>query len=448
MHNLQATLTALTPRMTKWRRNIHTYPEAAWLEYRTAAIIISELQKLGYTITLGEAAVCADSRYNPPHEEKYAREKARAILQGAEPSIVHRLGNGLTGLWVDMHFPSEQTHHLKKTAPQDPIIALRFDMDANELIECNETTHKPQTLEFRSQNNGLMHACGHDGHVAIGIGLAHALHSIRNDLYGTVRLIFQPAEEVGQGAKAMLDAGAMRNVHEVIGLHLGVQAEKSGKIICGTNHFLATTSFEVHIEGAAAHAGYAPQKGRNALLAAANAVQAIHAISRHGEGNTRVNVGQLRVDGAPNVVPAKAWFAGETRGANSDIDAWMIDEVKRISQGAALMYGCTSHFKRTGLCLSGYSDAVLAKEVYAIAQQMPYFTDIVLHEKFMASEDFTWFLGEVQKNGGQGTFIQLGMNRNSDHHTEKFDFDEEVLIHGVELLTRLIHSKLQRATTP
>ncbi len=443
MQDLQNVLQALKPRLRAWRRDFHAYPEIAWHEYRSASKIIEEFQSLGYSPIMGKAAVHHDKAACSTKKadmSKDAQEKARAIAQGANPELVQKMDDGHTGFWVDMQFPHASTGI--NTTESTNILAFRFDMDANAILECCDLEHQPTSLGFASQNINTMHACGHDGHMAIGLGLAHVLHHMAKDLHGTVRLIFQPAEEVGQGAKAMLDAGVMRNVQELIGLHIGVQAHSTGQLICGTTHFLANTTFEIAYEGQTAHAGYAPHQGKNALLAACMAVQAIHAIARHGEGSTRVNVGQLFVDGAPNVIPSKAWFAGETRGITSQINAWLMEEVERISQNAAAMWQCTNSIERKGLCPSGYSDESLAKDVYDVAKSMPCFESISLSEKFMASEDFTWLLKAVQDQGGKGTYIQLGAERSAGHHNDRFDFDERSLLQGVELLARLVSKKL------
>ncbi len=442
MQSVEQLIKNLAQEVIAFRRDIHAFPELGWLEYRTTSKIAEVFLNLGYEVHLGAEAVHAPSRLTPPHTDVCSREKARAIIQGALPNLVERMGDGLTGLWVDIP--------LGKPTDDTAIIALRFDMDANNVSECQDAAHYPAAHAFQSQNGALMHACGHDGHVAMGVGLGLALHALRTQgeedgamsLHGRVRLIFQPAEEIGQGAKAMLHAGVLEGVTTLYGVHLGIQACEAGTLICGTTDFLANTTFEVTFKGRAAHSGLAPQEGRNALLAATAAVQGMYSIARHGKGETRVNVGLLQVKGAPNVVPCEAFLVGETRAAHSHINTWMTEEVQRICQGAAHMWGCTCTFVPIGACVNGYSDASLAQEVAHIAQDMPCFTHILHTEKFLASEDFTWFLKDVQSRGGQGTFIQLGVNLVGGHHNSSFDFDEEALLRGLELLVRILCKKL------
>ncbi len=431
--------------MQAFRRDLHAYPELGWLEYRTTSKVAELFQNLGYDVVMGKDAIHAHSRLTPPSSDICARHKARAIIQGALPKLVERMGDGLTGLWVDI--PLGHEPHTESTGP---LLAFRFDMDANNVEESHQPEHMPMQCNFVSHNGGIMHACGHDGHTALGVGLGLALHELRQEqkkgafphLQGTIRLIFQPAEEIGQGAKAMLAAGAMQDVHEVYGIHIGIQAQKSGLLIGGTTHFLANTTFEVLFEGQAAHSGLAPQEGRNALLAATTAIQGMHSIARHGQGETRINIGQLEVQGAPNVVPCKAFLVGETRAIESHINAWMTEEAQRICQGAAHMWGCEATFTSIGSCLNGFSDISLAEEVCNLAKNMSCFDTCKSSEKFMASEDFTWFLDAVQKQGGQGTFIQLGAHLAGGHHSHGFDFDEGCLSHGLELLLSIINHKL------
>ncbi len=449
MQNITNLCASFYAQLSAFRRDLHTYPELGWTEYRTTSKIIDFFEKLqtecnehvSYKIVMGSDAIDADSRLTPPSVQSCAKDKARAIIQGAKPNHVSCMGDGLTGLWVDMHFG-------KNIKINSPVIALRFDIDANNVKESSCLSHFPCKEGFVSQNEGLMHGCGHDGHTAIGIGVAQVLHHLREKLQNTdriIRLIFQPAEENAQGAKAMLVAGVMENVTTLYGIHLGIQAKNPHTLICGTTHFLANTTFEVTFEGKAAHSGLSPQEGKNALLAASSAVQALYAISRHGEGQSRVNVGQMHCFGAPNVVPAKATLCGETRGLTAQINDWMQQEAERICQASASMWNCTHTFNPIGHCVDGYSDAPLAQEVLHMAKSMPCFTNILLNDKFWASEDFTWLSQAVQKNGGQATYMQLGVEwgqKNRGHHTECFDFDENALLRGVELLARLVISKI------
>lgn len=432
---------ALTPLITALRRDIHKHPELAWCEYRTTSLIARQLTELGYTVVMGRDAHVDALRGLVPAAEQARQEQERAISQGADAALVQRMGNGFTGLWADLSCGAAAS--AAPSTAQGPCIALRFDMDALELTECPLTQHTPTRDGFASAQAGVMHACGHDGHIAVGMGVAAIIKSLQSELRGTVRLIFQPAEEGAHGAIPMCAAGAMNNVDILVGMHLGIQAQQTGEIICGTSDFLATTTFCAEFTGIAAHAGIAPQQGHNALLAACNAAQSLHAISRHGLGDTRINVGQMGGGDATNIIPAYAWIKAETRGATSALNAYMMDEVRRVVDAAAAMWGCEAAISIRSDCPSANSDAQVAAVVADIACSMPDFTRIVPMQNFMASEDFTVLLNKVQENGGLGTYIQMGTKLAAGHHTHAFDFDEAALAPAMEVLARLVAQYLK-----
>ncbi len=423
----------LEGQLRTWRRDLHAHPESAWTEYRTASIVIQELQALGYTVIMGAEAQAPEARRLILDAENCAAQRARAIAEGADAALVARMSDGLTGLWAEMSSFDDAVPE----ASEPVCVALRFDMDCNELTECAEDCHRPHHEGFASCRSGFMHACGHDGHVALGLGVARLLAQTRSHWRGRIRLIFQPAEEGGTGAEPMLAAGAVRGVDYLIGMHLGIQARQSGELICGTDAILATSNFEVIFSGRAAHAGMAPQEGRNALLAACVAVQGMHAISRHGDALTRINVGQMRAGDAPNIIPAQAWLRGETRGLTTAANEYMMAEVRRIAESAAAMWGCTAEVHLLGNCPGAASGKELTDAVENTARSMGTFTHIRHTASFQASEDFTWLMDAVEKAGGESVYMMLGARHPSGHHTSRFDFDEDVLPSGVALLALL-----------
>lgn len=427
---------AITPLIIALRRDFHKHPERAWCEYRTTSLVARHLADLGYKVVMGQDAHVDNLRGIVPSPEITRQEHERAISQGADVALVTRMGNGFTGLWADLHCgPADGA---ASVTTQAPCIALRFDMDALEIQECALPQHKPVKEGFASTHEGLMHSCAHDGHTALGMGVAAIIKSLQSELRGTVRLIFQPAEEGAHGATPMCAAGAMDNVDILLGVHFGIQAQKTGDLICGTTEFLATTTFVANFTGTPAHAGIAPHQGKNALLAACNAVQSLHAIPRHGQGNTRINVGQMGGGDAGNIIPAHAWIKAETRGGTSELNRYMMQEATRIVNAAASMWGCTATITVRGDCPSANSDTQVADVIGDIARAMPDFTHIIPSQDFMASEDFTVFLNKVQKQGGLGSYIQVGANLTSGHHTSDFDFDEAALPPAMELLARTV----------
>ncbi len=413
--------TNLEPRLIQWRRDFHKHAETGWTEFRTAGKVAARLLELGYSVKLGAEAVTAADMMGVPPADQLARHMERAVAQGADPALVARMVGGLTGVVAELH------------CGHGPTVALRFDMDANDIDEVADESHRPRREGFASINPGAMHACGHDGHVAMGLGVAEILAGLRPRLGGTVRLIFEPGEEGSRGARAMVSAGAVTGVDYILGGHIGFQAQKTGQLICATGKFLATTKFDVTYTGRPAHAGAAPEEGRNALLAAAAAALNLHAISRHGQGATRITVGTLIAGQGRNIIPANALYKMETRGETSEIDEYMAAEARRIIVAAAQMYGVEYDIIQVGGTKSGESSPDMRDRLRQTASEMDFFRDIIDYAAFGATEDYSHFMSVVQQNGGSGTYFMIGADLAAGHHTSRFDFDEAVLAPGVEL---------------
>jgi len=421
----------LEPQLIEWRRDFHRHPETGWTEFRTAGKVAARLQELGYTVKIGPEAVTAADMMGVPPADQLARHMERAVAQGADAALIKGMTGGLTGVVADL------------ICGEGPTVAVRFDMDANDIDEVQDLSHLPRREGFASVNPGAMHACGHDGHVAIGLGVAEILAGLKSQLRGSVRLIFEPGEEGSRGARAMVSAGAVTGVDYILGGHIGFQAQKTGQLICATGKFLATTKYDVTYTGRPAHAGAAPEEGRNALLAAATAALNLHAISRHGQGATRITVGMLVAGQGRNIIPANALYKMETRGETSEIDEYMAAEARRIIVAAAQMYGVEYDMIQVGGTKSGESSPDMRDRVRQIAAGMDFFEDIVDYAAFGATEDYSHFMSVVQQNGGSGTYFMIGADLAAGHHNNHFDFDEAVLAPGVEL-TALAVAELLR----
>lgn len=412
----------IEPRLIQWRRDFHKYPETGWTEFRTASIVAAKLLELGYTVKTGAEAVVAADMMGVPSAEQLNKHMERAVAQGADAVLVRRMSGGLTGIVADL------------ICGEGPTVAIRFDMDANDIDEVQDVNHRPRREGFASVNPGATHACGHDGHVAMGLGVAEILAGLKQQLKGTVRLIFEPGEEGSRGARAMVNAGAVAGVDYILGGHIGFQAQKTGQLICATGKFLATTKYDVTYTGRPAHAGAAPEEGRNALLAAATAALNLHAISRHGQGATRITVGTLVAGQGRNIIPPNAFYKMETRGETSEIDEYMAAEARRIMIAAAQMYGVEYDIVQVGGTKSGESSSDMRERLKNIAAGMDFFQDIVDYASFGATEDYSHFMTVVQQNGGSGTYFMIGADLAAGHHNNRFDFDEAVLAPGVELV--------------
>ena len=175
------------------RRDFHNYPEVAWTEFRTASIVADTLASLGYQVLTGEEVINQEAMMGVPSAEELEEQMKRALRQGANPQWVEKMQGGKTGVVGVMSF-----------SKPGPTVAFRFDMDANDVIEAEVDGHRPYREGFASVNKGAMHACGHDGHTTLGLSLAEVLVGLKDALTGTVKIIFQPAEEGVRGAKAMV----------------------------------------------------------------------------------------------------------------------------------------------------------------------------------------------------------------------------------------------------
>ena len=329
--------TALKEKTVARRRDFHKHAEVAWTEFRTAAYVAQTLTDLGYQVSTGIDVHDEASMMGLPSKAELEKQMQRAIDQGADKVWVDKMVGGKTGVVGVMKF-----------AKPGPTVALRVDMDANDLSEATEEKHRPFREGFASVNKGAMHACGHDGHTSIGLAVAEVLAGLKDELAGTIKLIFQPAEEGVRGAKAMMAKGVVDDVNYVVGMHLGVNLRKTGQVACRTEGFLATTKVDATFTGVPAHAGAAPETGKNAILAACTATLNLHAISRHSQGISRVNVGVIQGGSGRNVIPANSVIKVETRGVNSEINEYIYNEAVRIIEAAAMMQGCSVKMELMG----------------------------------------------------------------------------------------------------
>ena len=414
------------------RRDFHKYAEVGWTEFRTASIVAETLTELGYEVLIGDEVIDVNAMMGVPSAAELDKHAERAIEQGANPHWVGKMHGGKTGVVGIMKF-----------GKPGPTVALRFDLDANDAIEAEELTHRPYAEKFASINKGAMHACGHDGHTAVGLALAKMFAELKGKVSGRIKLIFQPAEEGVRGAKAMMAKGIVDDVDYLLVMHFGFKMQKTGQLACNVNGFLATTKLDAQFSGAPAHAGAAPETGRNALLAAAAATTYLHAISRHGQGISRINVGTLHAGTGRNVIPANALIQLETRGATSEINEYMYHEAIRIIESAAAMHDVSVKITEEGGAAGGSNSPQLVTATERIAKALGIFTDIVADCNFNASEDCSYFMERVQQRGGQAVYVMVGADLAAGHHDFRFDFDEEALVLGAALLGSVVQELLK-----
>ena len=414
-------------RLTTLRRLFHRHAETGMAEFWTTARIADELEGIGLSPQLGEAASRREALMGVPDEETLRKARQRAESEGASLHWLERM-NGMTGLFVDIR-PDLPAHTV-----------LRFDIDAVDVEESESDSHLPYKEGFASLHKGICHACGHDGHIALGLGLACELARLRGNLAHNVRLLFQPGEEGCRGARAMAEAGLLKGARHMVAAHIGMRADCDHSLVCGAKGFLATTKFDVTFTGRAAHAGAEPHKGANSLLAAASAALNMHALPRHGEGDSRVTVGTLTAGSGRNTIPAQARMKCETRGAATAVNEYMFKHCRAVIEHTAAMYGQEYGITVVGGSDGADSDDALIRLIRKTAEAVPWFRPELVRDSApgFGSDDACVHMAAVQHEGGNAAYLMLGSDLAAGHHSPDFDFHESVLLPSVELLTRLV----------
>ncbi|TVP46993.1 MAG: amidohydrolase [Halomonas sp.] len=424
--NIIEAANAIAPHLSAQRRDFHRYPEQGWMEFRTASHVAERLSQLGFAVELGQAVVSERARMGVPDPQTLSAALAQARTQGAIERWLPALEGGFTGVVG-----------ILDTQRPGPTQAFRFDLDALPIVESIEGDHRPYQEGFNSLNQGSMHACGHDGHATIGLGLAELLSQFSSQLCGKIKLIFQPAEEGVRGAQSMVEAGVVDDVDSLIATHLGL-GHPSGQVVCAADGFLATTKLDAHFSGKAAHAGGQPEIGHNALLAAAQATLGLHAIAPHSQGAARINVGQLHAGSGRNIIADSALLTLETRGATADINDYMEGRAFEVLKGAAAMQGVSVSIKRMGAASACAASPALVEKVAACLADHPAIAHLVRHDVTPAgSEDATSLMARVMERGGQATYMIFGADLAAGHHHACFDFDEAALTLAVAALTQI-----------
>ncbi|MFB6131653.1 MAG: amidohydrolase [Salinigranum sp.] len=411
-------------RLIDLRREFHSHPEPGWLEFETTARIVTELQRIGVDeLYVGADIYDSDDRMGVPDQAVVDRWRSRAMARGIDEDVLADMGDGVTGaLGVIRGGPG-------------PTVGLRVDIDALRIVESEDADHRPAAKQFRSTTEESMHACGHDAHATIGLGVAEAVN--RAEFGGTLKVFFQPAEEGARGGHAVAGSRHLADVDDLIALHVGL-GHPTGEVVAGCEKILATSKLEVEFTGEAAHAGRAPNEGSNAVLAAASAIQNVHAIPRHADGATRINVGLVSGGDAINIVPSSAGIAIDIRGETTELMEYVRERAVRICRRAGEMYGCSVAVETIGQAPRVDSDPELSEYVYRAARANPRVTTPLRRSDFGASEDATHLMRRVKDEGGRATYAIVGTDHPGEHHTPRFDIDEQSLTIGVEVIAETI----------
>lgn len=414
------------------RRDFHKYAETAWKEIRTSSVIASELETIGFEeVLIGEDVCDLDSRMGLPTKEELKEAYINALKTGANKEHAEIMKDGKTGVIGILRYGD------------GPEIAMRFDIDALPLYEYDGEDSLPKQEGFISENYGSMHACGHDGHAAIGLGVAKLLYTIKDQLNGTVKLIFQPAEEGVRGAKSIVEKGHLDNTKYFLSSHItSNKGFEEYDLFPGSGGSLATTKLDAFYYGKAAHASGSPQDGNNALLSMATAILNINGIPRHSEGSTRAHVGIATGGTGRNIIADYANLSIETRGKTTEINEFIKNYAERILKTAGEMHNVDYDIKLMGEAYSLDSDMEMIKLINDTTIEMGLKSVPELRMNLAGSEDVSYMMSKVQENDGIASFIRLLTPLTGVGHNVKYDFDERVLVNGVKVFSSGVYKLL------
>jgi aminobenzoyl-glutamate utilization protein A len=400
---------ALGDWLIETRRDYHRRPEVGWREIETTRTIAAELASLGYTVTAGADFL----------------KDAERLAMSDEP-IADEGNTGCIGIY--------------ETGRPGPTVCLRVDIDALPIQEA-DGNHAPAAGGWASRNPGVMHACGHDGHIAIGLGVARVMRPLLDEMGGTLKLLFQPAEEGGRGGHAVRQAGWVDDVDLLLALHVGLGLP-TRTLATDVYGFLATRKYRVRYVGQPAHAGVAPEEGRNALIGACQAVLGLHALAQSSRKAIRINVGTMAAGRSLNIVPDIARFDFEMRAVEGgDLDA-LESRCLRLVKATAQAHELEVSFEPRGTADGWVNSAGSSKWATALNAATDAFPQTIGAFDFRAGEDVTNLAVRVAERGGEAAIYVVGADIADGHHTPHFDFDEDVLPRSVLLMSAALAAGL------
>jgi amidohydrolase len=314
------------------------------------------------------------------------------------------------------------------------VVAFRFDMDA---LPVTEETGAP----YASTVEGQMHACGHDGHMAIGMGLAELLAAARDEIKGAVKLLFQPAEEGGNGAEAMVKQGALENPRPdvFVASHVWIERPVGSADVSNGPVLAAADKWECTVRGRGGH-GAMPHHTADPIVATAQVISALQTVVSRNVPPLEtavVSVGSIRGGDAFNVIPEEVRMTGTIRTYDRTTRNLVVQRVREVVQGVATACGATAELRVRSLTPAAINDDSVAEIVRKAAQEILGEEHVTSRERTTGSEDAALFMQEVP-----GCYFFLGASNPErgmvfPHHSSRFDFDEEALIYGVAILERV-----------
>jgi len=379
--NLETEAEALREQLVAWRRDFHRHPELAFREHRSAGIIAGRLRELGYQVQTG-----------------VAQTGVVGLLEGRQPG---------------------------------PVVMLRFDMDALPIAEENETG-------YVSQNPGVMHACGHDGHMAMGLGVATLMARRRDEMAGTLKLVFQPAEEGANGAEAMVKEGVLENPRPDVVLVTHVWNETPvGTIDVSPGAVMAAAEkWSCTVRGKGGH-GALPHQTVDPIVATAQIVTALQTVVSRNVSPLEtavVTAGAVHGGDAFNVIPAQVELSGTIRTYDPATRETVLRRVREVIEGVAAACGAEAELEIVFLSPALINDPEVAGVVRVAAEAVVGVENVSSKVRTMGSEDAAFFLQEVP-----GCYFFVGSANterglSAPHHNPRFDFDEDALVLGVAAL--------------
>ena len=396
---------AVQPEMLAWRRHLHQHPELSNRETETAKYVVERLTSFGLQPKTG-----------------IARTGVVAVLQGGRPG---------------------------------PVVALRADMDGLPVREEVDVPFASKAIgEYEGRQVGVMHACGHDTHVAILLATARILSQVRDRIPGTVKFIFQPAEEGvlaaerPAGAELMVKEGVLQNpkVDAVFGLHVFANVP-TGQITYRSGPFMAASdSFEINVKGRQTH-GSTPWRGVDPIVVGAQIVNALQTIVSRNVDITKlpaiVTVGQFQSGVRNNIIPDTARLVGTIRTFDDQVQADIHARVRKIAESVATAMGATVDVRiDKGPPVTANDPALTKRMLPTLQRAAP--GRVSESELITGAEDFTFFQREVP-----GLFFFVGITpkdqvgKAAQNHSPFFVVDETALMTGVRAMTRLATDYLQ-----
>jgi len=420
-------------RLASVRRRFHRHPEPAWREFLTTATLVEEIRAIGVDeLAIGPDAYDPADRMAVP-EADLGPWVERARERGADEELLERMTGGNTGAVAVLD------------RGDGPAIGLRVDIDGLFIEESTDPDHDPVDEAFRSEIDGTMHACGHDVHMTWGLAVLEAI--AESDFDGRLVVFFQPAEEVGGGGHPMAESRFADGLDYLLAVHVGLD-HPTGEVVAGIEKPLAMAHLDATIEGTSAHAGKTPNEGDNAMQAMGTAIVNAYGIARHADGMTRVNVGKAEAGTASNVIAERAEMEAEARGETTELMEYMKHRFETTVRAAATMHGCRGTVDVVSESPRADSDPELQALVTDVAGGVDGIDTVLPAADFGASEDATFLMERVQEAGGLASYLIVGTDHPTSHHTPTFDVDERSIGHGVDVLVGAIRDLERRNPVP